>query len=193
MNYIIEDVSVLDTLEKCKECINKSYYFDKAIGCIEYDDLSKKIVFELKYHKKTFMKSYIVEIMIDKLSIENINFDYILYVPLHKKRERKRGFNQSKIIANQLGKELGIEVLDILERSKNTRRLFELDEKERKKELKNVFKISKDIENYTNKNILLIDDIFTTGSTVNEISKLLKLNGINEVYIFTFLTKVNSY
>ena len=139
------------------------------------------------------MKSYIVEIMLDKLSIENINFDYILYVPLHKKRERKRGFNQSKIIANQLGKELGIEVLDILERSKNTRRLFELDEKERKKELKNVFKISKDIENYTNKNILLIDDIFTTGSTVNEISKLLKLNGINEVYIFTFLTKVNSY
>lgn len=139
------------------------------------------------------MKSYIVEIMIDKLSIENINFDYILYVPLHKKRERKRGFNQSKIIANQLGKELGIEVLDILERSKNTRRLFELDEKERKKELKNVFKISKDIENYRNKNVLLIDDIFTTGSTVNEISKLLKLNGINEVYIFTFLTKVNSY
>ena len=66
-------------------------------------------------------------------------------------------------------------------------------EMERKKELKNVFKISKDIENYTNKNILLIDDIFTTGSTVNEISKLLKLNGINEVYIFTFLTKVNSY
>ena len=139
------------------------------------------------------MKSYIVEIMIDKLSIENINFDYILYVPLHKKRERKRGFNQSKIIANQLGKELGVEVLDILERSKNTRRLFELDEKERKKELKNVFKISKDIENYRNKNVLLIDDIFTTGSTVNEISKLLKLNGINEVYIFTFLTKVNSY
>ena len=48
MNYIIEDVSVLDTLEKCKECINKSYYFDKAIGCIEYDNLSKKIVFGLK-------------------------------------------------------------------------------------------------------------------------------------------------
>ena len=139
------------------------------------------------------MKSHMVEIMIDKLSIENINFDYILYVPLHKKRERKRGFNQSKIIANQLGKELGVEVLDILERSKNTRRLFELDEKERKQELKNVFKISKDIENYRNKNVLLIDDIFTTGSTVNEISKLLKLNGINEVYIFTFLTKVNSY
>ena len=139
------------------------------------------------------MKSHMVEIMIDKLSIENINFDYILYVPLHKKRERKRGFNQSKIIANQLGKELGVEVLDILERSKNTRRLFELDEKERQQELKNVFKISKDIKNYTNKNIILIDDIFTTGSTVNEISKLLKLNGINEVYIFTFLTKVNSY
>ena len=140
MNYIIEDVSVVDTLEKCKECINKSYYFDKAIGCIEYDNLSKKIVFGLKYHKKTFMKSHMVEIMIDKLSIENINFDYILYVPLHKKRERKRGFNQSKIIANQLGKELGVEVLDILERSKNTRRLFELDEKERKQELINLYK-----------------------------------------------------
>ncbi len=182
-----------DLLNGCNECINKSYYFKKAIGCLEYDDLSKKIIFGLKYHRKTFMREYIVQIMKDRLDIENIRYDYILYVPLHRKREKKRGFNQSKLIAESLGKELRIEVLDSIVRHKNTKKLFKLDDKDRKKELKNAFEVNEDIRKCKNKNVLLIDDIFTTGSTVNEISKLLKIHGINEIYVFTFLTRINCY
>ncbi|MGL5507657.1 MAG: ComF family protein [Paraclostridium sp.] len=155
--------------------------------------MSKIIIFGLKYYNKTYIRDYIVEIMIDKLNIENLNYDYIVYVPLHKKREKKRGFNQSKVIAKTLGRELNIEVLDLVVRSKNTTRLFELDDKSRKQELKNAFELNDQILKCKNKNILVIDDIFTTGSTVNEISKILKVNGVGNIYILTLLTRINCY
>lgn len=193
INSILGEITLEEKLNGCNECISKSYYFDKAISCIEYDDISKKIVFGLKYYNKTFIRDYIVEIMKDKLNTENISYDYILYVPLHKNRERKRGFNQSKVIAKTLGQELDVEVLDIIKRSKNTTRLFGLDDKERKQELKNAFVIDEKILKCKNKNVLVVDDIFTTGSTVNEISKILKLNGVGEIYIITLLTRINCY
>lgn len=193
VNSILDEISIEDFLNGCSDCINKTYYFDKAVSCIEYDELSKKIIFGFKYNDKTFIRDHVIEIMKDKLDTENIKYDYILYVPLHKKREYRRGFNQSKVIAKSLGKEIGIEVLDSILRVKNTTRLFELDDSERKLELKNAFDLNIDIKKCKNKNILLIDDIFTTGSTVNEISKMLKLNAVNKVYILTLLTRVNSY
>ncbi|MGL4797103.1 MAG: ComF family protein [Paraclostridium sp.] len=192
-NYILDEIALEEKLNGCKECISKSYYFDKAISCIEYDDVSKIMIFGLKYYNKTYIRDYIVEIMIDKLNIENLNYDYIVYVPLHKKREKKRGFNQSKVIAKTLGRELDIEVLDLVVRSKNTTRLFELDDKSRKQELKNAFELNDQILKCKNKNILVIDDIFTTGSTVNEISKILKVNGVGNIYILTLLTRINCY
>ncbi len=173
--------------------MNRTYYFDKAIGCIEYDDLSKKIIFGLKYNKKTFMSRYIATIIKEKLYTEGIEFDYIMYVPLHKSREKKRGFNQSKLIAKNLGEILNVEVINCIVRNKKTRRLFKLRDRERIKEVKNAFATSSDIYICKNKKILLIDDIFTTGSTVNEISKLLKINYVKNIYVCTFLTRTNYY
>lgn len=193
INQAIEEIKVEQLLEGCSACLNKNYYFDKAIGCIEYDELSKKIVFGFKYNSKTFMAQYIANIIKDKLECENIKYDYILYVPLHKNRERKRGFNQSEIIANNLGKITEIKVLDCIARDKNTLRLFKLTNDERRKELKNAFILKNDIEVCKNKTILLVDDIFTTGSTVNEISKLLKMRNVSKVYVCTFLTRINCY
>ncbi|MEG2344286.1 MAG: phosphoribosyltransferase family protein, partial [Acidaminococcaceae bacterium] len=71
--------------------------------------------------------------------------------------------------------------------------LFKLANDERAKELKNAFKLSDDIGICKNKKVLLIDDIFTTGSTVNEISKLLKIRNIDTIYVCTFLTRINCY
>ena len=139
------------------------------------------------------MAKYIANIVKDKLDSEKIKYDYILYVPLHKNRERKRGFNQSKLIAKYLGNMTNIEVLNCIKRSKNTSRLFNLKNEERIKELKNAFTVDDKIGVCKNKNIVLIDDIFTTGSTANEISKILKCNEVNSIYVCTLLTKINSY
>ena len=139
------------------------------------------------------MSSIIANIMKEKLETQNIKYDYILYVPLHKKREIKRGFNQSRLIAKKLGKLENIRVLDSIYRKKNTTKLFKLTNEERSKEVKNAFDFYESINLCKNRNVLIVDDIFTTGSTVNEISKMLKLIGVKKIYICTFLTRINCY
>ncbi|MGL5328525.1 MAG: ComF family protein [Peptostreptococcaceae bacterium] len=177
--------------EGCSYCFNKIFYFDKAISCIEYSDISKRMILEFKYKNKTYMAKYISTIMKEKLQMEDIKFEYIVFVPLHKKRLNSRGFNQSEKIANYLSLDIGKSVINCLDRTENTKRLYKLSRKQRQVELKNAFNVNDNIEHVKNKNVLLIDDIFTTGATVNEISKLLKLNGVNNIYIITLLTKSN--
>jgi competence protein ComFC len=156
---------------------------------MEYSEISKKIVFGLKYYNKTFMSKYIANIMYEKLSLENIDFDYILFVPIHKKRLKKRGFNQSEKIAKYLSKLTNKEVLNCVKRKKYTRMLHSLSKLEREKELKEVFVINKNVCKLENKKILLVDDIFTTGTTTNEISKLLKSSKVDKIYVITLLTR----
>ena len=188
---------ILDGCIKCgKPMINYSLEeqsIDKVISCVEYTEISKKIVFGLKYNNKTYLSKYIATIMKEKLDLENIKFDYILFVPLHKKRLRQRGFNQAEKIAMDLSKIVDIPTVDNISRKYNTKRLYKLGKEERINELKNAFVIKENIIDLKNKNVLLVDDIFTTGSTVNEISKILKINGVNKVFVSTFLTRTDTF
>ena len=131
--------------------------------------------------------------MKEKLELENIKFDYILFVPLHKKRLKERGFNQAKKIAIDLSNLMDIPTIDNISRRYNTKKLYKLGKEDRINELKNAFIIKDNTINLKNKNVLLVDDIFTTGSTVNEISKVLKLNGVNKVFVATFLTRADTF
>lgn len=177
-----------ESLIECNYCYNKTFYFDKVISCIEYDNISKRLILDFKYKSKTYLCRYIARLMEEKFLMEGIKADYILFVPLHKKRLKKRGFNQAEKIANKLSDLIHIPVLDCISRVKDTRRLYKLNKQDREKELKNVFEIKDNIRLIENKNVILIDDIFTTGSTVNEISKVLKMNSVNSICIFTLLT-----
>ena len=184
VNYSLEEQSI----ENCSYCINKKFYFDRAISCIEYSNKSKDIVFKFKYNNKTYIGKYIAKIMKEKLLMENIDVDYILFVPLHKARLNKRGFNQAKKIAIYLSKLIDIPIVDNIKRVNNTKRLYKLNRNKRKDELKNAFLIDEDKCDLKGKNVLIVDDIFTTGSTVNEISKLLRMKLVNKIYIITLIT-----
>ena len=184
VNRNLERESLID----CSYCYNKTFYFDKAISCIEYDDISKKLILDFKYKSKTYLCRYVAYLMKEKILLEGLKADYILFVPLHKKRLKKRGFNQAEKIANKLSELIDIPVLDCVSREKNTKKLYKLNKEDREKELKNSFKIKESINFIKNKNVILIDDIFTTGSTANEISKVLKINSVNSICIITLLT-----
>ncbi|KXZ39055.1 competence protein ComFC [Alkalithermobacter thermoalcaliphilus JW-YL-7 = DSM 7308] len=177
----------------CPMCIDKDYFFDRAFSCTEYDENIHKIIYSLKYGGKTFLAYPIAQVMKDKIDYENISFDYITYVPLHRKREKVRGFNQSFLIANNLGKFLNKEVISTVQRNKETRYLSKLTKKQRELELKDSFTITKEKNKIISKDILIIDDIFTTGSTTNEMSKVLKENGAGKIYVLAFATGRNIY
>ena len=177
----------------CSNCETKESVFTRALSCIEYDDNIHKLIYSFKYGSKTYLAYNIAEIMNDKLLCEGINFDYIIPVPLHKKRLRKRGYNQSLLICKQLSKINKKEVLDIVVRNKNTQFLSKLTKKERIRKLQNVFTLSTNDNKIYKKNLLIVDDIFTTGTTVNEISKKLLDSGANKIYAITFATGRNIY
>lgn|GEM_PF-291992 len=174
---------------RCKFCENKNFYFDRAISCIEYCDKSKVLVLSLKYYGNTYMSRYIAQVMRDKLEFEQLSADYIIPVPLHKKRMRIRGFNQAEKIASYLSECTNIPIIDCVKRNRNTKRLYALNKFQREKELKNAFEVKVDSEEIIGKRIILVDDIFTTGTTVNEISKKLKIYGVDEIIVLTFLTR----
>lgn len=192
-NYGISQNTDLNSLKvnytRCKFCENKNFYFDRAISCIEYCDKSKVLVLSLKYYGNTYMSRYIAQVMRDKLEFDQISADYIIPVPLHKKRMRTRGFNQAEKIANYLSNYTEIPVIDCIKRNRNTKRLYALNKFQREKELKNAFEVKDGSEEIIGRKIILVDDIFTTGTTVNEISKKLKIYGVDEIIVLTFLTR----
>lgn len=117
-------------------------------------------------------------------AIENWKPDVLIPIPLHKSRRRRRGFNQAELVAKGIGRELGIPVLsDGLIRTKKTVPQKELSDLERKQNLKNAFQLKRN--DVRLKKVLLIDDIYTTGSTIDAAAAILLESGVEKVYFLS--------
>ena len=113
--------------------------------------------------------------------------EVILPVPIHRKRRNTRGYNQTEVIGNVLSKGLSVPIrTDLIKRIKNTKAQKELNIEERQKNVRNAFAASKEVANY--KSVLVVDDIYTTGSTIDEMAKELKKNGVEKVFFVTVCT-----
>ena len=113
-----------------------------------------------------------------KFGIKNF---IVVPIPLHYRRERQRGFNQSKLLADEISKKFNIQVVECLKRIKNNDPQAKLkSNNEREKNISGCFKIINP-EMIKNKNILLVDDVFTTGATINEAVKILKENSARRI------------
>ena len=164
--------------DECRKIINyksinkiekyKKKYFYKHLYIFKYEGIIRQRLLEYKFKEKAYLyKTFAETIIHDKDNIEYIKkYDILIPVPIHKKRKKDRGYNQSELIAK-----------DIVAQST-------LDKKERMKNIKNVFEIRNECK-IKNKKILLLDDIYTTGSTVNECSRILKNAGCKEIGIIT--------
>lgn len=180
------------SLDLCHDCINHKFYFDKAISALEYTGIVKDAIYKFKYRNKGYMYKMFGYILVQALKKEDIkNIDLIVGVPLHKKKKIKRGFNQAYLLGKHIGKKLDVKVDNkSLVRNKNTSTQNKLNKTSRLQNVKNAFKV-KNIEVFKDKKVLLIDDIFTTGSTVNECSKVLMKTGVKEVVVLTIATGRN--
>lgn len=166
----------------CLNCSLLTRHYDSGVAVLKYDDYSKKLFFDLKYFNKKFiahtMAVYIKKKLVG-LNLEH-DIDYFVPVPLHINKFKKRGYNQSYIICKYLSELTGIQTLECIDRIKDTRPLNGLDPEERQVLLHDAFVIK---ENFSldNKIIVLVDDIFTTGSTINACSEVLKNENVKYI------------
>lgn len=170
--------------EYCKDC-KKTRQFQQGLGIFPYSTLLQNSLFQLKYGKRQEYGSFYGEFAAyySREKIEKWGIDIIIPIPLHPRRLEKRGYNQAGIIAEALGKQLEISVEEkILKRQKNTKPQKELNHQERQKNMKNAFVVRKKLNG---ENILLVDDIYTTGSTIEEAAKELKRAGAEKIFFLT--------
>jgi ComF family protein len=112
-------------------------------------------------------------------------FDLIVPVPLHVKRLRRRGFNQALLLAKALSRKTGIPYgMRVLRKKKATPPQVNLSRREREREIRGAFFV-KDPSKVKGKTVLLVDDVMTTGATVNECSKVLRVEGASSVHVLT--------
>lgn len=151
-----------------------------------------KSLAQIKYKSKLEYLYFFTKCIEDRAKdiIEPMNLDAFSYVPVHKKRLRKRGFNQAKIIAREMSRIYSIPCLDLLGRKKETKAMKNLGASERFHNLKDAFYF-KDMnikKGYLSR-VCIVDDIFTTGATMDACSTLLLENGVEKVYGFTMFIK----
>ena len=165
-------------------CINENHFYKYSMSIIEYNDFAKQIIKKFKFQSifklRKLFKSWLTYIL-DTMDYNDI--DYIFPIPLHKSKLKIRGYNQSAIIAKMISEVTKIKYNSkTLIKIKSTVNQSGLIKKLRKKNLKNSFHVNAcNKKLIKGKKILLVDDIITTGSTINECSKILVQNGVAEV------------
>lgn len=163
----------------CIECKNKKFYIDHGYAILDYaGDISQKIA-SFKEKGSKYIGYAFAHLIEEKYNEMNEDVDIIVPVPIGEKRLKERGYNQSEVLCTELIPSGKVKV-DILLRPKDTLHQTGLDRKHRETNLKGAFKIS-DKKLVKDKCILIVDDIYTTGSTINECAKALKEAGAKRV------------
>lgn len=176
----------------CPDCKTRKFQYDRAFSCFEYKGVGKELIYSLKYEGKTRISEVIAALMEDRLRNESLKIDAIVPVPIHPNKLKARGFNQSLLIAEALGERLGKPVADCLERVKETKEQYNLDRSHRFLNIVDAFSVKLLYNMNKHSSILLVDDIYTTGSTVNECSRVLKKAGVKTIYVITAATGSNT-
>ena len=162
-------------------------FFDEHLYLFQYDGEIRNAILNFKFNEQAYIYKTFLEILKnnEKICTQIKKYDIIMPIPISKKRFKQRGYNQSALIARNLAKTLNIDYKEnVLVKIKNNKPQSELGQHERSANVKDVYKL-KETKKVYKKNILLVDDIYTTGSTANECAKVLKENNANIVGIFT--------
>ena len=174
-------------LEKYK---NKDIENSEVFSLYKYEDEIRKLIIGYKFYDRSYLKDLFVKLITNDQDAFNFisSYDIIIPVPLHKKRKQDRGYNQSELIARKIARILDVELLNnALVKVKNIKPQTEqVGLNKRKENVIGAYKVIEDKKlNISNKKILLIDDVYTTGSTYNECKKTLIEAGAKIVGILT--------
>lgn len=178
------------------KCISK-YSIDGCFSALAYNKTAQKLIYNFKYKPYlSDLKHFLSDLFYESI-IQNENFQrqiqagewIFVPIPLYSSKLRKRGYNQSEILAKELSKKFGFSTQNLIKRTRDTKTQFKLKKEEREENMKEAFEIlnhpSASSGFRKNCSIFLVDDIVTTGSTLKEAANILKRNGANKVFGLT--------
>jgi ComF family protein len=177
--------------EFCLDCNRKNHKYVKGFALWVYDGHMKKSISDFKFHgRREYSEFYVTEIVKRyREEIKKIEPDVLVPIPIHSSKQIQRGYNQADILAKGIGKEMDLPVLSyLLQRNKKTLPQKQLNDKERLKNLEQAFQFSIEERSKYPKEIrkvILVDDIYTTGSTIEACTNKLIQCGIEEVYFIS--------
>lgn len=171
----------------CFDCREKKTSFEYGYALWVYDQRMQASIGRFKYHgRREYAVTYAKELYRQYGSwIEQIAPQGLVPVPIHYSRYRQRGYNQAQLLAQELSRLTGVPVLgELLERCRDTRPQKELSDRERRQNLQYAFRLKNSGRelNRLPECVILIDDIYTTGSTMEACSKALKEAGISRIF-----------
>ena len=168
--------------EFCGDCRRRRHLFTAGRALYQYEDIAPAL-YRFKYGGRREYAVFFGKELARQLGgyIQSLKPDGLVPVPMYAGKRRRRGYNQAELLAKALGRELGIPVYpDLVVRNRNTRPLKELNPEERLNNLKKAFNLRQN--GVKLKTIILIDDIYTTGSTMDQVSAVLLADGCQRIY-----------
>ena len=172
--------------EYCSDCVRKQHYFLQGKGVFSYQKEMKLSMYRFKYSNRREYALFYADAAALRFGewIRRRKIDVIVPVPMYPRKKRSRGYNQAEVFAKELSRITGIVMENkMVRRLKNTSPLKALSEKQRKDNLKGAFQVDANIVKYSK--ILLVDDIYTTGTTVDAVAEVLQKAGVKEVYFLS--------
>ncbi|MBI5472840.1 MAG: ComF family protein [Ignavibacteriae bacterium] len=151
----------------------------------EKDGVLQNLIHQLKYREMTRVGTELGRLIGESLRemLGGVAFDAIVPIPLHPARERERGYNQSEIICRAVSRDIGVPTRSLLKRIRHTKTQTKLDSRQRKENVAGAFALRRRFARLVDgKMVLLVDDIITTGATVDECARVLKRHGADRVF-----------
>jgi ComF family protein len=171
---------------KCAFCNTQNIYYDTG-GCLYSYKAGVRDAFgRFKFRNRPDYAEFFAGEMAKNFFGNVSDYDYVTAVPMFPKKQKQRGYNQSEKLALTFSKVTGIKYNTVLAKIKDTEPQRSLDKEHRQKNIKNAFAVTQDVKG---KNILLIDDVITTGNTVNECCRVLKKAGAERVDFYTLCSR----
>ena len=171
----------------CLNCKSRNFYFVQAKSVFEYTAEPLVVVHNLKYNGKKYLAEYMAKWLAETFATWNIFPDIITNVPMFELKEKARGYNQSRLLAEEFSKLVKIPFYELCVKVVDTASQTDLNTKERRENVLDSFAFKREFKKLINgKIILIIDDVVTTGATCSEISKMLTEAKAKECYVLSF-------
>ncbi len=170
----------------CGACSNRDLYFDNAYTPFQFDGFISDAIYQFKFKHKLNQGKLLAQLLLKHIEEKQLEIpELIIPVPLHKKRICQRGYNQALEIARIVSKHISSELdYDTVYRNRDTSVQMELPAKQRHKNVQGAFSVKENATVLKNKHICIVDDVMTTGNTVNEVAKCVRNVGAKRIDVW---------